>query len=166
MCKPLSADSTSTVTRSRTPASCMSAMCLRPKISVKLPAISMRAVQKNPDQLTIEDLPTIRSQVPVTIAGQRWITERVHTVLSAASGAQVQKACHSFYSQQQKRSKQSVSTFADMSHIPQSLQLPFLLILTAYNVKPVNIPHHLQLHLAQQQPWLQDQHLSTSIALD
>lgn len=62
MCKP-SASSASAVTRSKTPTSCMSPMCLRPQISVKLPAISMSTVQKNPDQLTIEDLPTIRSQV-------------------------------------------------------------------------------------------------------
>ena len=62
MCKP-SGSTASTVTRSKTPASYMSPMCLRPQISVKLPAISMSTVQKNPDQLTIEDLPTIRSQV-------------------------------------------------------------------------------------------------------
>ena len=61
--KPLSADSTSTACRSKTPTSCMSSLHLRPQISVKLPAISMKKVQKNPDQLTIEDLPAIRSQV-------------------------------------------------------------------------------------------------------
>ena len=69
-------------------------------------------------------------------------------------------AYHRFYMQQQKKCKQSVNTFADMSQIPRSLQLPFLLILTAYNVKPVNIPHRLRLRLAQlQQPWQQDQHI-------
>ena len=63
MQKELSPSSVSTVLQTKTPASSMSAMHLRPQISVKLPAISMRSVQKNPDQLTIEDLPTIRSQV-------------------------------------------------------------------------------------------------------
>ena len=63
MHKPHSADSTSATCRSKTPISCMSSLHLRPQISVKLPAISMKKVQKNPDQLTIEDLPAIRSQV-------------------------------------------------------------------------------------------------------
>jgi hypothetical protein len=138
MCKP-SASTASAVTRSKTPASCMSPMCLRPQISVKLPAISMSTVQKNPDQLTIEDLPTIRSQV--------------------------RRAYYRFYTQQQNRSKDRVNTFADISQIPQSLQLPFLLILTAYGVKPANIPHRLRLRLAQQRPWQPDQFLP-SIALD
>ena len=69
-----------------------------------------------------------------------------------------------FYVQQQKRSKRPVNMFADMSQIPRSLQLPFLLILTAYNVKPVNIPQRLRLRLAQlQQPWQPDLHLPTTL---
>ena len=63
MHKPHSTDSASATCRSKTPTSCMSSLHLRPQISVKLPAISMKKVQKNPDQLTIEDLPAIRSQV-------------------------------------------------------------------------------------------------------
>lgn len=65
-------------------------------------------------------------------------------------------AYHRFYVQQKKGSKQTVHSFADISTIPRKLQLPFLSILTAYNVKPVNIPHRLGLRLAQQQPWQQD----------
>ena len=62
MHKPMSAAMSST--RSKIPTSCISSsLYLRPQNSVKLPAISMKTVQKNPDQLTIEDLPTIRSQV-------------------------------------------------------------------------------------------------------
>ena len=64
---PLSASATSSASRSRPPTSRMSSLHLRPQISVKLPAISTKRVQKNPDQLTIEDLPTIRSQVPLLL---------------------------------------------------------------------------------------------------
>ena len=84
-------------------------------------------------------------------------------IVCVCGDAQVQRAYNRFYTQQQSRSRQCVNTFADMSQVPQSLQLPFLLILTAYGVKPVNIPHRLRLRLAQQRPWQQD---LPSIVLD
>ena len=85
--------------------------------------------------------------------------------MSILVGVQVRRAYYRFYTQQQNRSEDRVNTFADISQIPQSLQLPFLLILTAYGVKPANIPHRLRLRLAQQRPWQQDQFLP-SIVLD
>ena len=71
---------------------------------------------------------------------------------------QVAMAYSRFYTQQRKTSEETVNSFADISRVPRRVQLPFLLILKAYNIKPVNIPAKLSLRLAQHHPWQQDQH--------
>lgn len=150
--------STSTVSsRNKTTPSHMSSLHLRPQISVKLPAISMKRVQKNPDQLTIEDLPTIRSQVMCRCMAMI-LAVKVHLEEMFPISHKVQMAYSRFYRQRGRQLVHS-SSFADVSNIPKHLQLQFLLILTAYNVKPHNIPPKLRLHLAQKQPWQQDQHI-------